>query len=184
MAETHRPPGLEAFGTIPEQEGALIRSPITWAQSIIRSTALWLHGLFSAFALLHKNTQVQDLNVCACQGLALLSSCLLSGGIFPSRILFLEPVMNSWLQIQETHTHTHTHSVFNRLSFMTKHALVSEVVLFQLCHKLSIQNNYLIPRFWITSSCSAVSDSLWPARLLCPWDSPGRNTGVGCHFLL
>ena len=23
-----------------------------------------------------------------------------------------------------------------------------------------------------------------PARLLCPWDSPGRNTGVGCHFLL
>jgi len=21
-------------------------------------------------------------------------------------------------------------------------------------------------------------------RLLCPWDSPGKNTGVGCHFLL
>ena len=31
--------------------------------------------------------------------------------------------------------------------------------------------------------CSAVSDSL-PARLLCPWDSPGKNTGVGCHALL
>ena len=32
-------------------------------------------------------------------------------------------------------------------------------------------------------------DSLWPrglepTRLLCPWDSPGKNTGVGCHFLL
>ena len=25
---------------------------------------------------------------------------------------------------------------------------------------------------------------LWPTRLLCPWDSPGENTGVGCHFLL
>ena len=25
---------------------------------------------------------------------------------------------------------------------------------------------------------------LWPARLLCPWHSPGKNTGVGCHFLL
>ena len=24
---------------------------------------------------------------------------------------------------------------------------------------------------------------LQPARLLCPWDSPGKNTGVGCHFL-
>ena len=32
-----------------------------------------------------------------------------------------------------------------------------------------------------------LSDSLrpygpWPARLLCPWDSPGKSTGVGCHF--
>ena len=23
-----------------------------------------------------------------------------------------------------------------------------------------------------------------PTRLLCPWDSQGKNTGVGCHFLL
>ena len=39
------------------------------------------------------------------------------------------------------------------------------------------------------NACSVVSDSLWPhglkpARLLCPWDFPGKNTGVGCHFLL
>ena len=38
-------------------------------------------------------------------------------------------------------------------------------------------------------SCSVVSDSLQPHRLqptrpLCPWGSPGKNTGVGCHFLL
>jgi len=25
---------------------------------------------------------------------------------------------------------------------------------------------------------------LQPTRLLCPWDSPGKNTIVGCHFLL
>ena len=36
---------------------------------------------------------------------------------------------------------------------------------------------------------SVVSNSLWPhgmrpARLLYPWDFPGKNTGVGCHFLL
>ena len=34
-----------------------------------------------------------------------------------------------------------------------------------------------------------MSESLWPqelqpARLLCPWDSPVKNTGVGCHALL
>ena len=23
-----------------------------------------------------------------------------------------------------------------------------------------------------------------PTWLLCPWDSPGKNTGVSCHFLL
>ena len=36
-------------------------------------------------------------------------------------------------------------------------------------------------------AASVVSNSLqpygpWPARLLCPWDSPGKNTGVGCHI--
>ena len=32
-----------------------------------------------------------------------------------------------------------------------------------------------------------MSDSLWRYglfRLLCPWDSPGKNTRVGCHVLL
>ena len=23
----------------------------------------------------------------------------------------------------------------------------------------------------------------YPISLFCPWDSPGKNTGVGCHFL-
>ena len=26
--------------------------------------------------------------------------------------------------------------------------------------------------------------SMQPIRLHHPWDSPGKNTGVGCHFLL
>ena len=26
--------------------------------------------------------------------------------------------------------------------------------------------------------------ALQPSRLLCPWDFPGRSTGVGCHCLL
>ena len=39
------------------------------------------------------------------------------------------------------------------------------------------------------SVISVVSNSsqpygLWPARLLCPWDSPGKNIGVGCHAFL
>ena len=42
-------------------------------------------------------------------------------------------------------------------------------------------------RWWF--SRIVVSDSLWPhklqpTRLLCPWNFPEENTGVGCHFLL
>ena len=46
---------------------------------------------------------------------------------------------------------------------------------------------------WGGALCQSVSsvlfDSwqphrLWPVRLLCLWDSPGKNTAVGCHFLL
>ena len=29
-----------------------------------------------------------------------------------------------------------------------------------------------------------MSDSVQPTRLARPWDSPGKNTGVSCHFLL
>ena len=34
-------------------------------------------------------------------------------------------------------------------------------------------------------SCLTLRPLRWhPTRLLRPWDSPGKNTGVGCHFLL
>ena len=43
--------------------------------------------------------------------------------------------------------------------------------------------------FFCATYLVVMSDSLWPyglytARLLCPWDSPGKNTGVDWNFLL
>ena len=33
-------------------------------------------------------------------------------------------------------------------------------------------------------SCPTLCDPMdYPTRLLCPWDFPGKNTGVSCHFL-
>ena len=55
---------------------------------------------------------------------------------------------------------------------------------------LSPWKGLILRLFWsYAPSCSVVSDSLWPhglqpARLLCPWSSPGKNTAVGCFFLL
>ena len=42
---------------------------------------------------------------------------------------------------------------------------------------------------WCIGACSVVSDSsqpqgVYPSKLLCPWNSPGKNAEVGCHFLL
>ena len=71
---------------------------------------------------------------------------------------------------------------------------------FPLCLSQDIEYHYLcytiepcylviqcIIRKWKWSR-SLVSDSLlpsglYPAKLLCPWDTPGKNTGVDCHFL-
>ena len=44
-------------------------------------------------------------------------------------------------------------------------------------------------RLCVHSVASVMSNSLqpyalWPVTLLCPWDSPGKNTGLHCHFLL
>ena len=39
-------------------------------------------------------------------------------------------------------------------------------------HALSVMSNSLLPH------------GLQPTRFLYPWDSPGKNTGEGCCFLL
>ena len=37
----------------------------------------------------------------------------------------------------------------------------------------------------LLQSCPTLRPHRWqPTRLPHPWDSPGKNTGVGCHFLL
>ena len=33
-------------------------------------------------------------------------------------------------------------------------------------------------------SISLWPHGLYPTKLLCPWNSPGKNVGMGCHFLL
>ena len=50
-------------------------------------------------------------------------------------------------------------------------------------------DQWCCPSFYGCKVASVLSDSVqphrrWPARLPHPWDSPGKNTGVGCHFLL
>ena len=39
-------------------------------------------------------------------------------------------------------------------------------------------------KFKLGHVCMLSCVQLFAAGLLCPWGSPGKNTGVGCHFLL
>ena len=56
---------------------------------------------------------------------------------------------------------------------VSKQFVVSIVVLLLLM---------LLSRFSRVRLCATLEQQ--PTRLLPPWDSPGKNTGVGCHFLL
>ena len=59
---------------------------------------------------------------------------------------------------------------------------------------LDLQELQVLPVFLLSPcsyvrACWVVTDSLrpkglQPTRLLCPWNSPGKNSGVCCHFLL
>ena len=63
------------------------------------------------------------------------------------------------------------------------------------CREISFRDSYSFNKHLFNLYCccceatSFVSDSVrpqrrQPTRLPRPWDSPGKNTGVGCHFLL
>ena len=83
---------------------------------------------------------------------------------------------NSKLFIESVHCFPHTLS--------PPDSIVSHLV-----HCSNLIDPPTVPMTMKTSKCSVMSNSscplgLQPARLLCLWDSPGKNTGVGCHFLL
>ena len=59
----------------------------------------------------------------------------------------------------------------------------------QILYQLSYQGSLYPLAATAAAVASVVSDSVrphrrQPIRLPRPWDSPGKNTGVGCHFLL
>ena len=53
----------------------------------------------------------------------------------------------------------------------------------QKCHLVFLWSAYC-PRS-IAQSCLTLCDPMnWTHQAPCPWDSPGKNTGMGCHALL
>ena len=81
--------------------------------------------------------------------------------------------------------------VFHYWATWEAHVLCVCVCVYQMC----IKHDFIYIYVCVCVCCcccsvtSVVSNSVQPhrrqpTRLPCPWDSPGKNTGVGCHFLL
>ena len=83
-------------------------------------------------------------------------------------------------------THTYTHAVsqldngFYPLGDVTWYA--TGVVCVCACVCMCV-HAHVCTRLCLVTSDSLQPYGLYPTRL-CPWDPPGENTGVGCHFLL
>ena len=107
-------------------------------------------------------------------------------------------------RVQHTHT-THTHhscthnpDIILLILLLLLGALTSLLVFswsFPECPQPEHQANWVIPSFLgisklavivlVAQSCPTLRPrGVQPTRLLSPWYSPGKNTGVGCHFLL
>ena len=134
------------------------------------SNSLWPHGLWLTRLLCPgafpgKNTGV--------------GCCSLLQGIFPTQGSNPDLLHCKWI----LYCLSHQGSLF---AYMYFPSTLPE----QTTHR-----NWTIPSSLMISCCcccyvaSVVSDSVqphrWqPTRLSRPWDSPGKNTGVCCHFLL
>ena len=80
---------------------------------------------------------------------------------------------------------TETREVSRWLEFSIQHYQWDTMRL-NTAGKQMCPNNQVVCVCLVTKSCLTLLQlhGLQPARLFCPWDSPGKNTGVGCHFLL
>ena len=86
----------------------------------------------------------------------------------------------------QTQLSTHTHALlspFSSLKLPVYTNAVTSVSTFysSLLGKFMPSIIYAAAAAKSLQACPTLCD---PTRLLCPWDSPGKNTGVGCHFLL
>ena len=80
----------------------------------------------------------------------------------------ISPGQDSWLPIW-----------FMQIYFIMPNVFSSDSIF----HGLSLCHIHfycaVLSQVWLFATLCAVA-----LQILCPWDSPGKNTGLGCHFLL
>ena len=101
-------------------------------------------------------------------------------------LLYVKQIMTG-----PTVQHRELHSTFYNNPWWKRIWKIIDIYIYHTC--ISLNNNWITLLYSCCCCCccvaSVVSDSMqphrWqPTRLPHPWDSPGKNTGVGCYFLL
>ena len=102
---------------------------------------------------------------------------------------------NLQLLVKSVGCQTHLH--FLRFKYLRNETDLVNLFALGLYHINSVNNHFIMELqrsvYLKAKNCCLFAKSwptllqapgLWPARLLCPWDFPSKNTGVGCHSLL
>ena len=89
--------------------------------------------------------------------------------LLSSGALFFQVLPGHSLSSSKSVQVTFPDTLFNVAAVHPHYPLLPGLFSFQFCR--SVMSNSLESHVW------------WPARLLHPWDFPGKNTGVVCHFL-
>ena len=77
------------------------------------------------------------------------------------------------------YTHTHRHTLFK---ILFPYRSLQSIQKYSMCYMVGPYHVSVLSLLVMSDSLPPIG--LQPARLLCPWNFSGRNTGVGCHFLL
>ena len=98
----------------------------------------------------------------------------------------LEPHGQVWLRVRQQRLH-HGHRSHLPCSLALRLNNANSRLHLSNCEVLLLNWSRLGKKEHVSRSVMPDSlrpHGLQPARLLCPWDSPGKNTGVGSHSLL
>ena len=92
-------------------------------------------------------------------------------------------VGHNWVTSLSLFTFIQEQCQYNNTLINTSHC----IVIIHICNStLNLWRLKYIEAMCSVASCAQLFNTPWTVarRLLCPQDSPGKNTGVDCHFLL
>ena len=96
-------------------------------------------------------------------------------------VMLFKKLLNEWVIMNYCNFHCFNSSTISSEMWLFLPLIPFSLSSFPALHLLSFAAAAAAKSL---QSCLTLRPHRWqPTRLRCPWDSPGKNTGAGCHFL-